>query len=54
MGTATLYKDVLGIDYPGCHEVDVEEFRCGIDDSRRRTKIETLLRTYLLFNTRHT
>ncbi|KFY90863.1 hypothetical protein V498_05792 [Pseudogymnoascus sp. VKM F-4517 (FW-2822)] len=27
MGTATLYKDFLDIDYPGCHEVDVEKFR---------------------------
>ncbi|OBT82895.1 hypothetical protein VE02_08585 [Pseudogymnoascus sp. 03VT05] len=25
MGTATLYKDFLDIDYPACHEVDVEK-----------------------------
>ncbi|OBT63976.1 hypothetical protein VE03_06003 [Pseudogymnoascus sp. 23342-1-I1] len=45
MGTATLYKDFLGIDYPDCHEVEVERlFRTGYPH------IESLIRTYPLFN----
>ncbi|KFY03673.1 hypothetical protein V490_00107 [Pseudogymnoascus sp. VKM F-3557] len=50
MGTATLYKDFLGIDYPGCHEVDVEEFRCDSDTTDRCYKIEKFIFTYPLFN----
>lgn len=52
MGTATLYKDFLDIDYPGCHEVDVEKFRCGRDGSNRYHEIEDLVETYPLFNPR--
>lgn len=51
MGTATLYKDFLDIDYPGCHEVEVERFRC--DDSTRCGEIESLISTYPLFNLRY-
>ncbi|KFY19359.1 hypothetical protein V493_07995 [Pseudogymnoascus sp. VKM F-4281 (FW-2241)] len=49
MGTATLYKDFLDIDYPSCHEMDVNEFRC-VNDIGRRFDIEDLLATYPLFN----
>lgn len=35
MGTATLYKDFLDIDYPACHEVDVEKVWCGKDGVER-------------------
>ena len=52
MGTATLYKDFLGIAYPGCHEVNVEEFRHGKDGYKRYSEIESLICTYLLFDSR--
>lgn len=48
MGTATLYKDFLGIDFPGCHEVDVDDFK--VDDPNRYGKIENLISTYPLFD----
>ncbi|KFY30563.1 hypothetical protein V494_08117 [Pseudogymnoascus sp. VKM F-4513 (FW-928)] len=50
MGTATLYRDFLDIDHPGCHEVEVETFRC---DNNRHYEIESLIHTYPLFNLRY-
>lgn len=46
MGTATLYEDFLGIDHPGCHEVEVERTRGG----ERWIEIKSLIHTYPLFN----
>lgn len=46
MGTATLYKDYLGIEYPDCHKVDTGRiFKTGY-------RIESLIGTYPLFNSR--
>lgn len=50
MGTATLYKDFLGIDYPGCHEVDVEVFYSGKDRHKRYHEVISLVETYPLFS----
>ncbi|OBT49982.1 hypothetical protein VE04_10062 [Pseudogymnoascus sp. 24MN13] len=51
MGTATLYKDFLDIDYPDCHEVEVHRFWC--DDYKRYREIKALISTYPLFNVRY-
>lgn len=50
MGTATLYRNFLDIDYPACHEVDVNEFVCGKDNYQRYSEIRDLVETYPLFN----
>lgn len=50
MGTATLYKDFLDIDYPACHEVEVEKVYCGKDGVKRYHEIESLVGSYPLFN----
>lgn len=52
MGTATLYKDFLDIDYPACHEVDVEKVWCTKDGVERYHKVESLVSSYPLFNPR--
>ncbi|KFY05780.1 hypothetical protein V492_08302 [Pseudogymnoascus sp. VKM F-4246] len=51
MGTATLYRDFLDIDYPGCHKVEVDRFRCG--HYKRCFDIKGLIGTYPLFNGRY-
>jgi hypothetical protein len=50
MGAATLYKDFLDIDYPGCHEVDIEKFWHCSETIGRRIDIYDFISTYPLFN----